>query len=432
MSFWKTINGYPEYGISNQGLVRSTQKAVPTLIKKLFRSGRSYVKLCSNKTVKQLQVCYLVASHFVPNPNNFTCVIHLNGDTSNDNALNLGWAENRDNVSSDNWIEIENFPKYEISPLGIRNKTTKKMLTPVTKPGSYPFVSLVTDDGRKNRYIHVEIALHFIPNPENLPVVNHKNGDKRDFTLSNLEWVTISQNARHARENNLTPSGNNGREIEELDDLENVIVTYSSVQETAETIGCSLSTISYNFKNRLSTSNTIIIKGRTLRYKVDESIDDETWRLLNTELPDLNEKYQVSDKGRVRNTITLKVLALCKNGLYKCVSLYGANKHYMQLVHRLVAFAFLDFESREHQVNHKDKNPANNKLENLEILTNTEHSIKDHGKKILGVNIYNNHQIVYNSIACAATDLGAKHQNIHLAVQNNSVSAGHKWSYYEE
>lgn len=54
--------------------------------------------------------------------------------------------------------------------------------------------------------VHREVAKAFIPNPYNLPQVNHKDGNKDNNNVSNLEWVSNQQNAHHAIENGLWKS----------------------------------------------------------------------------------------------------------------------------------------------------------------------------------------------------------------------------------
>lgn len=62
----------------------------------------------------------------------------------------------------------------------------------------------VTIDGDKHSYkIHREVAKAFIPNPNNFPQVNHKDGNKNNNSVLNLEWVTNKDNAYHAIENGL-------------------------------------------------------------------------------------------------------------------------------------------------------------------------------------------------------------------------------------
>lgn len=64
----------------------------------------------------------------------------------------------------------------------------------------------VTIAGRM-RFVHRMVAERYVPNPNNLPQVNHKDGDKKNNRYDNLEWVTNLENRRHAIEHGLHTSG---------------------------------------------------------------------------------------------------------------------------------------------------------------------------------------------------------------------------------
>ena len=72
-----------------------------------------------------------------------------------------------------------------------------KLLKSRDSPKGYKRVVLWKGKQKRQYFIHRLVAQAFIPNPEGKPDVNHKNGDKGDNRVYNLEWVTKSENCRH-------------------------------------------------------------------------------------------------------------------------------------------------------------------------------------------------------------------------------------------
>jgi hypothetical protein len=95
--------------------------------------------------------------------------------------------------------------RYEVSNLGrLRNKSTGKFLKPTVRSTGYVVVGLT--DRKRNRFqqykLHRLVALHFIPNPDNLPEINHKDENKQNNRADNLEWCDRKYNINygHCRE----------------------------------------------------------------------------------------------------------------------------------------------------------------------------------------------------------------------------------------
>lgn len=70
---------------------------------------------------------------------------------------------------------------------------------------TYKMVSIFLNGKQVSKYFHRLVAEAFIPNPENKPCVNHKDGNKLNNRPDNLEWVTFSENNQHAWDEGLIP-----------------------------------------------------------------------------------------------------------------------------------------------------------------------------------------------------------------------------------
>lgn len=72
-----------------------------------------------------------------------------------------------------------------------------------SKNKKYATVSYMDGSKQRHAYVHRLVATAFVPNPNNYPQVNHKDGNTRDNSAGNLEWVTPGMNVRHAYETGL-------------------------------------------------------------------------------------------------------------------------------------------------------------------------------------------------------------------------------------
>jgi len=101
------------------------------------------------------------------------------------------------------WKDVKGFEGiYQVSNKG-RLKSFKaskdgRILSNKNHKGGYLSVVLVCKSRMKSTRMHRLVAEAFLPNPENKPEVNHKDGNKQNNRVENLEWVTRKENHRHA------------------------------------------------------------------------------------------------------------------------------------------------------------------------------------------------------------------------------------------
>ena len=128
---------------------------------------------------------------------------------------------------------------YDVYDNGqILSKLTDMWLRQSVDTKGYLKVVLNKDGEYKTYRVHVLVAQHFIPNPMNLPVVNHIDGNKTNPDYTNLEWVTYSENTKHAHDTHLITKTNN-KVVVRGDGVE-----YKSLTEAATANGITKSAIS--------------------------------------------------------------------------------------------------------------------------------------------------------------------------------------------
>ena len=95
-------------------------------------------------------------------------------------------------------MEVIGYPNYLIYPDGrIQNKKSKRYLTAFDNGKGYLRIILYKDKKPINHYIHRLLGIHYIPNCENKPWIDHINRNTKDNRLENLRWATSSENGQN-------------------------------------------------------------------------------------------------------------------------------------------------------------------------------------------------------------------------------------------
>lgn len=95
------------------------------------------------------------------------------------------------------WKKINEFPNYYISNKGnVRKGVDDKVLKTFIKNG-YMSINLYNEYGCKSKYVHRLVAEAFLENPNNYPQINHKDENRCNNVVSNLEWCTCKYNINY-------------------------------------------------------------------------------------------------------------------------------------------------------------------------------------------------------------------------------------------
>ena len=160
---------------------------------------------------------------------------------------------------------------YQVSTLG-NTKSLKKQkwnrFVYITQPEKrlkqrnikgYYVVRLTKNGKYKNIGVHRLVAQAFIPNPDNLPQVNHKDGNKQNNCVENLEWCTSSYNVKHAFDTGLKTQKKGienvcSKSVYQYDKNMNLLKVWGSMKEVEREIGVNHSAILRCAKKKQKTA----------------------------------------------------------------------------------------------------------------------------------------------------------------------------------
>lgn len=280
--------------------------------------------------------------------------------------IDLTFAEN-DNSLNNSDKKIEKWKRipldlwglnYEVSSKGIiRNRETKRCLTNHIR-AKYMGVSLSFKNKKKTFSVHYLVALTFIPNEDKTKTqVNHKDGNKENNSVKNLEWTTPSENIRHAIKEGLFQ--NRSTAVKCLDMDGKLVGVFPNILAASKATGANDRHISCVCREKRNQTG-----GYRWEY-VDKKVE------IMTALPE-GKQYMHFDsyiwtlEGKCYSKRSKTFLKETQSPSGMAISLSKKGEKVKRvLVHRVVAELFISNPNNYGYVKHQNGNKQDNRVENL-------------------------------------------------------------------
>ncbi len=347
--------------------------------------------------------------------------------------------------------KIPEAPKYFAGSNGVIFSTMKGKLSPL-KPyvgrSGYQQVNLFINGVGKTMPVHRLIAITFIPNPDELRVVNHRNGVKTDNFVSNLEWTSHQENTQHAVDTGLIDICKWSQEVRVIDIETGETETFMSEVQCAERFGCTSQNVHRAIKfgsilKKHYKAEFVSTEAQTTDRKESISkwrentpvpvwIDGKMW--LNGKecklIPGSQDHYASPDGYIISNAGKIPIVKkphLNQKTGYRQVRININGVYKSRTVHRIIAETYIPNPEGHEVVNHRNGQKTDNSVSNLEWASqseNMQHAVNTGlmkgskaPKAIWVTDIRTGDTETFTSIASFARHLGCSQSNISDAIK---------------